>query len=319
MIDNHLDQFVTGDNRKDNACNRDNDRFRHIPNHREYPRREIRRGCSHLRRNIANLLVDCIKHPGQMIHNPADQHFFQPFGNRFPDKIHPAATSFLPAPHYVGQGEDLQGFRLTEQTGQERNESDADQGNAAARHKLFHPFCSRRCAIPTRFHLLSGEHPMFSHGRRLYLHPLFAGQTTSGRLTLLLQRIVVERPSVRGFAADCPFLPAFRFAPCAIHVFLSAFAAITLEPVSSLCCGTHGFRGSQQFSLSSCGLSPHASRQLLVRGGHSLPLRFGTGIVVAVTLQKVNRAPNTKASAESNNEGLENSNRFIKEIHTKYL
>ena len=114
-------------------------------------------------------------------------------------------------------------------------------------------------------------------------------------------------------------LLAFRFAPCAIHVFLSAFAAITLEPVSSLCCGTHGFRGSQQFSLSSCGLSPHASRQLLVRGGHSLPLRFGTGIVVAVTLQKVNRAPNTKASAEGNNEGLENSNRFIKEIHTKYL
>ena len=44
-----------------------------------------------------------------------------------------------------------------------------------------------------------------------------------------------------------------------------------------------------------------------------------TGIVVAVTLQKVNRAPNTKASAESNNEGLENGNRFIKEIHTKYL
>ena len=165
------------------------------------------------------------------------------------------------------------------------------RGNAAARHELFHPFCSRRCAIPARFHLLSGEHPMLSHGRRLYLHPLFAGQTTSGRLTLLLQRIVVERPSVRGFAADCPFLPTFRFAPCAIHVFLSAFAAITLEPVSSLCCGTHGFRGSQQFSLSSCGLSPYASRQLLVRGGHSLPLRFGTGIVVAVPLQKVNRAP----------------------------
>ena len=44
-----------------------------------------------------------------------------------------------------------------------------------------------------------------------------------------------------------------------------------------------------------------------------------TRIVVSVTFQKVNRAPNTKASAESNNEGLENGNRFIKEIHTKYL
>ena len=49
-----------------------------------------------------------------------------------------------------------------------------------------------------------GGHPMLSHGRRLYLHPQSAGQTASGRLALLLQRIVVERPSVRGFAADRP-------------------------------------------------------------------------------------------------------------------
>ena len=48
-------------------------------------------------------------------------------------------------------------------------------------------------------------------------------------------------------------------------------------------------------------------------------LAFCTWIVVSITFQKVNRAPNTKASTESNNEGLENGNRFIKEIHTKYL
>ena len=44
-----------------------------------------------------------------------------------------------------------------------------------------------------------------------------------------------------------------------------------------------------------------------------------TWIVVSITFQKVDCAPNTKASTESNNKGLENSNRFIKEIHTKYL
>ena len=64
MVDNHLDQFIAGNDREDNARDRDDDGFRHIPNHGEYPRREIRRGCSHLCRNIANLLVDRIKHPG---------------------------------------------------------------------------------------------------------------------------------------------------------------------------------------------------------------------------------------------------------------
>ena len=64
-----------------------------------------------------------------------------------------------------------------------------------------------------------GELPMLSHGRRLYLHPLCAGQTASGRLALLPQGIVVGRSSVRGFAADCPLFrrlgsrhaPSMRF------------------------------------------------------------------------------------------------------------
>ena len=55
-----------------------------------------------------------------------------------------------------------------------------------------------------RFHLFSGELPMLSHRRRLYLHPHKTGQTTSGRLTLLPRGIVVEPSPVRGLAADCP-------------------------------------------------------------------------------------------------------------------
>ena len=38
-------------------------------------------------------------------------------------------------------------------------------------------------------------------------------------------------------------------------------------------------------------------------------------IVVTVALQQIDCAPNTEASAESNNEGLKNTNSRIKESH----
>nr|DAP97801.1 MAG TPA: hypothetical protein [Caudoviricetes sp.] len=80
-------------------------------------------------------------------------------------------------------------------------------------------FCSHRGAGPVRPHLQRDGHPMLSHGHRLYLHPRDAGQTASGRLALLLQRIVVGRFPVRDFAADCPLFwrlgshhaPSMRF------------------------------------------------------------------------------------------------------------
>lgn len=82
-------------------------------------------------------------------------------------------------------------------------------------------FCSHRVAAPVRPHFKRSGHPMLSHGRRLYLHPLHAGQTTSGRLALLLQRIVVEPSPVRGLAADCPLLKRLgsRHAP-SVRFFL---------------------------------------------------------------------------------------------------
>lgn len=43
-------------------------------------------------------------------------------------------------------------------------------------------------------------------------------------------------------------------------------------------------------------------------------LRIGTGAVVAVTLQKVDCAPNGEASAEDNHKGLENAYSTFKEI-----
>ena len=41
-----------------------------------------------------------------------------------------------------------------------------------------------------------------------------------------------------------------------------------------------------------------------------------TWIIISITFQKVNCPPDTEASTKSNNESLENSNRFIKEIHS---
>jgi hypothetical protein len=52
-----------------------------------------------------------------------------------------------------------------------------------------------------------------------------------------------------------------------------------------------------------------ASHELL----HSL--RLGSGIVIAITFEKVDCAPNTEASAKGDYEGLKNVNSGIKEIH----
>ena len=51
--------------------------------------------------------------------------------------------------------------------------------------------------------------------------------------------------------------------------------------------------------------------------GHELlhALAFGTGVVIAVTLQKIDEAPHTEASAEGDHEGLKNLNSVSKKIH----
>ena len=44
-------------------------------------------------------------------------------------------------------------------------------------------------------------------------------------------------------------------------------------------------------------------------------MSIGTGIVVAVALQQIDRTPNAEASAQRHNEGLKNANSRIKESH----
>ena len=44
-------------------------------------------------------------------------------------------------------------------------------------------------------------------------------------------------------------------------------------------------------------------------------LAFGTGVVVAVTFQQVDDTPDTKTSAQSDNEGLKNGDSLIEKCH----
>ena len=46
-----------------------------------------------------------------------------------------------------------------------------------------------------------------------------------------------------------------------------------------------------------------------------LVMALGAGVVVAVTLQQIDRTPNAEASAQRHNEGLKNTNSRIKESH----
>ena len=48
----------------------------------------------------------------------------------------------------------------------------------------------------------------------------------------------------------------------------------------------------------------------------SLPyMSIGAGVVVAIALQQIDRAPDAEASAQCHNEGLKNTNSRIKESH----
>ena len=51
--------------------------------------------------------------------------------------------------------------------------------------------------------------------------------------------------------------------------------------------------------------------------GHELlhALRFGAGVVVAVTFQQVDNAPDTETGTERDNEGLKNGDCLFKKCH----
>ncbi len=48
-------------------------------------------------------------------------------------------------------------------------------------------------------------------------------------------------------------------------------------------------------------------------------MSIGTGIVIAVALQKVDRAPHAEAGAQRHNEGLQNTDRTVEKCHSLVL
>ena len=44
-------------------------------------------------------------------------------------------------------------------------------------------------------------------------------------------------------------------------------------------------------------------------------LRLGTGVIIAVAFEQVDRTPDAETSTQSNNEGLENTNCRVKKCH----
>ena len=44
-------------------------------------------------------------------------------------------------------------------------------------------------------------------------------------------------------------------------------------------------------------------------------MSIGAGIVITITFQQIDRAPNSEASAQRHNEGLKNTNSRVKESH----
>ena len=88
MVNNHLNQFIAGDECQDNACYWNNHRLGDVSDHGKDRRREARRGHANIARNLANLCVDGIKHPRQIPHNAADQHSCEPFGDLIEYALH---------------------------------------------------------------------------------------------------------------------------------------------------------------------------------------------------------------------------------------
>ncbi|MPN23235.1 hypothetical protein SDC9_170623 [bioreactor metagenome] len=89
---------------------------------------------SHLRGDLSDLAIYVVEHTGQVVHNAADQYLFQPFGNLLLDEIQTASPPF-PRPHAQRKRSILLSAS-TEQAGEQRNQRNADQGHAAARHEL---------------------------------------------------------------------------------------------------------------------------------------------------------------------------------------
>jgi len=88
VLGDHLDEFITGDEGQDDACNGQH----HIAgkgfDHRKNARFKCRWSCADLLRNVTDLFVDCIEQPGQVGHDASGQKRFKPIAYGFENGFH---------------------------------------------------------------------------------------------------------------------------------------------------------------------------------------------------------------------------------------
>ena len=88
MVDDHLDQLVAGHDGQEDARDRQDCRLGHPLDHLKDPGRKLGGGQADLLADLAHLLVDRIKHPGQVAHDPADQYLLEPLGDFLEYLVH---------------------------------------------------------------------------------------------------------------------------------------------------------------------------------------------------------------------------------------
>ena len=82
MLNDELDQLVTGNKGEYQPRYGDDDRLRHVPYHGEDAGGEVRRGHAHIGGDLPDTGVDRIENAREIAHDPADQQFFEPFRYR---------------------------------------------------------------------------------------------------------------------------------------------------------------------------------------------------------------------------------------------
>lgn len=120
LFDNHADQLIAQDKGDDDARNGHHHRLAQALYHGEDPGVPCRRGLSHTRRHVPDLLVDLVKQPVEIAHNAIPQDSLDPIQYGVEDiqhRLHPA---------------------LTEQIRQQGDELHPNQRDAAAGHELLH-------------------------------------------------------------------------------------------------------------------------------------------------------------------------------------
>ena len=88
VVDDHLDQLVAGHDGQEDARDRQDCRLGHPLDHLKDPGRKLGGGQADLLADLAHLLVDRIKHPGQVAHDPADQYLLEPLGDFLEYLVH---------------------------------------------------------------------------------------------------------------------------------------------------------------------------------------------------------------------------------------